>query len=667
MTKQPLTTEAAFKSAVEQAKSAAAAYYDTDAVKMTDVEYDGLLDLIQAAVEAHPDWDAEGLLDRVAGGQSTGGDVTHPVPMLSLGKAKTFEEVVDFARKTGEQQLLVEPKLDGLAVRAVYSAGALTLVATRGDGTTGEDVTDRARSITGLPVQLADAVDIEVRGEVFMSDADFDFSNSNRVAAGKPAFVNPRNATSGALRKADADYETRVSFASYDAFGPAVEGEPSYRARMLGVARLGVLTVGELLPSIGEVTGEVERLLADIEALGEQRATLGFPIDGAVIKIDSVPARDLLGSVGRTPRWAVAYKYPADTATTILRDIEIAVGRTGRITLRAVLDPVFVGGTTVTYATLHNPKFVTDADFRLGDTVYVYRAGDVIPRVSAVELSQRPADAAVWEPPAGCPNCGQPWDKSSLLWRCHTPECSTVGRIEYACSRDVLDIEGLSEALAEALVESGLVSDLADLFKLTAEQIAALPVGDGSRQVGAKVAAKIEAEIEKAKQQTLARFITSLGIRGTGNQIGRRLAKHFRSLEALRAASLEELTEVEGVGSEKAKLIDAGLRDLSDMIDRMLANGVSPQHSEDSAQAAADSPLAGKRVCVTGSVPGLSRNEANEAVERLGGTSVSSVSKTTDLLVAGEGAGSKAEKATSLGIPIMSAEEFAELVQGLGA
>lgn len=666
MTSQPFGTESEFKAAVNRAKAAAAVYYDSDRLEMTDAEYDALLESIEAAIEAHPEWDDEGLLDRVAGGQSAGGEVTHPIPMLSLGKAKTLEEVSDFAAKTGEV-LVVEPKLDGLAIRAVYTAGALTLVATRGDGTTGEDVTDRAYKISGLPAKLKQPLDVEVRGEVFMTDVDFDFSNSNRVAAGKPAFVNPRNATSGALRKADSEYEIRLSFAGYDAFGAPVDSEDSFVARMRSIAKLGVQTAAELVPSIGGATADLTQVVSEISALGEMRETLGFPIDGAVIKTDSIAARERLGAIARTPRWAVAYKYPADTATTILRDIEIAVGRTGRISLRAVLEPVFVGGTTVTYATLHNPKFVTDADFRLGDTVYVYRAGDVIPRVNAVDLSKRPATAEPWLPPEVCPNCGQAWDKSSLLWRCHTPECSTVGRIEYACSRDVLDIEGLSEALADALVEAGLVSDIADLFTLTAEQIAALPVGDGSRQVGAKVAAKVAAEIEKAKRQSLARVITSFGIRGTGSRIGRRLAAHFGSLEALRAASLDELTEVEGVGSEKGTLIFNGLRDMSDIIDRMLANGVTPQHSAAPALAAVeDSPIAGKRVCVTGAVPGLSRNEANEAVERLGGSSVSSVSKATDLVVVGEGAGSKAEKATALGIPIMPAEEFAALVRAAG-
>jgi DNA ligase (NAD+) len=414
--------------------------------------------------------------------------------------------------------------------------------------------------------------------------------------------------------------------------------------------------------SVGAATGIVAGDVRDqIAHYGETRSSLGFPIDGAVIKTDSLSERDRLGAVARTPKWAVAFKYAADVATTVLRDIEIAVGRTGRISLRAVLEPVFVGGTTITYATLHNPKFVTDADFRLGDTVFVYRAGDVIPRVNAVDLTHRQADSVRWEAPATCPDCGEAWDKSSLLWRCQTPECSTVGRIEYAASRDVLDIEGLSSAMATALVESGRVNDIADLFTLTAADIAALPVGDGSRQVGQKVAEKIIEGIEKAKSQSLARVITSLGIRKTGRTMGRRLAAQFNSLKALRAASIADLTAVEGIGSEKAAYIHSGLASMGPVIDRLEAFGVTSSQEAAVTAPAAGLPLAGLKVVVTGSVPGLSRGEANEAVEALGGVSTGSVSKTTDLVVVGDGAGSKAEKAEALGVKIMAAEDFAAL------
>lgn len=655
----PFLNQSEFDVAVQRAVAAAAAYYDTDAQLISDADYDALIERIEASVEANPDWDSAGLLDQVAGGQSVGGDVVHPTPMLSLAKAKNESEVETFmARLDGDA--VVEVKLDGMAVRAVYVAGQLDLVATRGDGSTGEDVTVQASRISGLPKELKSKIDLEVRGEVYMTDTDFDSANANRVASGKPAFVNPRNATAGSLRVTDAKYFAPMSFAAYDAMGESIGEFADHVSRMGFVASLGITTAMSLV-SGESLVRNAEKALARIQAIGNARAGLGFPIDGAVVKASNDAKRDELGSVSRTPRWAIAFKYPADVSTTVLRDIEVAVGRTGRISLRAVLDPVFVSGTTITFATLHNPKFVEDADFRIGDTVFVYRAGDVIPRVSAVDLSSRSDDSKRWVAPAGCPNCDQPWDKSSLLWRCHTPECSTVGRIEYAASRDVLDLEGFSTAMAEQLVESGLVDDVADLYALSVEQIAALPVGDGSRTVGQTVAKKIIKQIEASKSQPLARVITALGIRLTGRTMGRRLASHFGSMAAFQSATESQLAEVEGVGSEKARVIREGLTAMEDVISRLAAAGVTME-SEQTAPTTGSLPLSGKTVVVSGSVPGLSRNEANEWVERLGGKSSGSVSSKTSILVAGEGSGSKSAKAAELGVAIMSAEAFAELV-----
>lgn len=655
----PFTTEAEFDSAVLRAMSAAAAYYDTDAQLMSDAEYDALIERIEASVAVNPQWNADGLLEEVAGGQSVGGDVTHPVPMLSLAKAKNESEVEAFMSRL-EDMAVVEVKLDGMAVRAVYVDGKLDLVATRGDGSTGENVTSQASRISGLPAELDSKIDLEVRGEVYMTDRDFDEANVNRVASGKPAFVNPRNATAGSLRVNDAKYFAPMSFAAYDAMGKAVEKLDNHVSRMERIASMGIATAISLVDGQAEV-GDAAGALSRIKQIGAARATLGFPIDGAVVKASSDLKREQLGSVSRTPKWAVAFKYAADVSTTILRDIEVAVGRTGRISLRAVLDPVFVAGTTITFATLHNPKFVEDADFRIGDTVFVYRAGDVIPRVSAVDMSRRQAGSVKWVAPLGCPTCSQPWDKSSLLWRCRTPECSTVGRIEYASSRDVLDLEGFSTAMAEQLVESGLVNDVADLYSLTVDQIASLPVGDGSRSVGQTVAKKIVKQIEASKSQPLARVITALGIRLTGRTMGRRLAAHFGSMAAFQAASEAQLAEVEGVGSEKARVIREGLSSMSDVIDRLAAAGVTME-SDAPASQSGSLPLSGKTVVVSGSVPGLSRNEANEWVERLGGKSSVSVSSKTSILVAGEGSGSKSAKAAELGVTVMSAEAFAELV-----
>lgn len=661
---ETFSSKAEFEQAVQSAQAAARAYYDTDAQLMADAEYDRLLERIEVAMTEHPDWSDEGLLDDVAAGVSRGGDVVHPFPMLSLSKAKQREDIETFCA-TVAHAVVVEVKLDGMAVRAEYKRGQLALVATRGDGLTGEDVTAQAKDIAGLPSKLQRPLDLEVRGEVFMTNADFDVANANRVQSGKPAFVNPRNATAGTLRNRDLGYHAPMTFAAYDVSGQEVDDLDSHVGRMSIAFDLGVGVAAELLKHLKPAltTGLIstaEAALEFIDAINEVRSELDFPIDGAVVKVDSMAARERLGAASQTPRWALAFKYPADVATTILRDIEVSVGRTGNMSLRAVLEPVFVGGTTVTYATLHNPKFVTDAGFGIGDTVYVYRAGDVIPRVSAVAAR---GEGTRWVPPINCPSCGENWDHTSQVWRCRTPECSIVGRIDYAASRDVLDIDGLSTAMAEALVESGLVNDVADLFALSTEQIAGLRVGGATRVVGTQVAQKIIAQIAAAKGHPLGRVIAALGLRGTGRRMSRRLASQFGSIEVLCAASVAELSEVEGIGSEKSALIFEELKAAAPIIAKLKSAGVSMVDTSTEQSDSTNLPLAGEVVVVTGTVPGLSRNEANEAVEVLGGKSSGSVSAKTTLLVAGDGAGSKATKAQQLGIRIMPADEFAALFE----
>jgi DNA ligase (NAD+) len=666
----PYPTQQDYLNAVEQAKAAAAAYYDGDTLLLTDAEYDTILDQIAATEATQPTWTvAHGLLDAVAGGVSAGGDVTHPTPMLSLEKAADQGAVTKFVNALASRQatVVVEPKMDGLAIRAVYENGTLVLAATRGDGRTGEDVTAqilRTPGVTGLPATLDKPWTFEVRGEVYLTDDQFTVASDNRVnLAGKAPYANPRNAVAGALRNTDLGYEVPMSFAAYDLV-PTDGTKPDFdhhRLLMKQVASAGIQTAASLIPG-GDTefhnAGNVNKALDAIEAA---RDTLGFPIDGAVIKVDSLPERDRLGIGSRTPKWAVAYKYAPAEARSILRDIEVTVGRTGRISLRAVIDPVEVGGTVVTYATLHNPAFIEAQGLGIGSVVTVVRAGDVIPRVTAA-IGEQPDGLTPWTAPETCPQCSQPWNKSTLLWRCDTYECSVAGRISYALSRDVLDVDGASVSFAEAAAESGLVNDIADLYNLTVTQVAALPAGDG-RTIGEKNATKIVNGIQAAKAQPLNRQITALGIRLTGRTMGRRLAAHFGSLAALRAATVEELSQVEGVGPEKATVIRQGLDTMSPVIDRLIAAGITTETEQPDTPAGGGTlPFTGMTVVVSGSVPGLSRNEANEAVERLGGKSSSSVSKNTSLLVAGDGAGSKAAKAESLGVKVMPAEEFAALV-----
>lgn len=645
---ETITNKQSFLEAVTRAKDAAHSYYTSDTMTMSDAEYDALLDAIEETRSAHPDWDDSGLTTQVAGGVAVDGDVRHPAPMLSMAKATTLDAITQMVAGKG---YVVEPKLDGMAVRAEYVDGKLTLAATRGDGMTGEDITLQVRrGIRGLPTQLKMPFTGDIRGEIFMTDADFDEANARRVAGGKRAYVNPRNATSGALRDADPNLVAPMSFAAYDVAGAS----GSYRRTMAEIEALGIRTACNLVPDIGG-----KSLDEAVELLHQMRPTLGFPIDGAVVKLDSYAERERLGASSRAPRWAVAYKYPADTATTILRDIEISVGRTGRLGFRFVVDPVFVGGSTIQYATAHNADWIVEADLRIGDTVWVYRAGDVIPRITTADLTKRAPDSTPWEPPMECPQCGRVLDTSSVIWRCLSPECSVLGKIIYFCSRDCMDIEGIDTAISEALVSSGLVSTVADIYDLTVDDIANLSLGE-NRKVGNKVATKIMASIEASKSQPFNRVITALGIRSTGRSVGRWLAAAFVNMENLQMASVADIAQIDKLGDIKATNIVNGLRELADVIARLKAAGLSMEQ----AQQDNDLPLAGQTFVVSGAVPGYTRTTIAERIEALGGRASSSVSKDTTALITAETTTSKAMKAAQLGIRVIDPTDFVEMIDG---
>jgi DNA ligase (NAD+) len=651
-------TEAGFAAAVEQAQAAAKSYYDTGDVLMIDADYDALLDRIADARKAHPDWDDRGVTTRVAAGASGGGDVRHPVSMMSLGKVTGEDEVRAFVAGLGGDPCLVEVKLDGLAIRVEYESGRLALAALRGDGSTGENVTAQVlRGIAGLPARLGTGWTGEVRGEVYMTIGDFEAASANRVAAGGKAFINSRGAVAGSIRSADRTYETPMTFAAYDISGDFA----SHHERMARAVELGFPVAGRLATGEIQVAGDADAALAAIARIGELRRGLEFPLDGAVLTADLESTRRRLGSGSRTPYWAAAFKYPADTASTVLRDIEVRVGRTGRISLRAVLDPVFVDGTTITYATLHNPKFVADQGLAIGQTVAVWRAGDVIPRVTA-PIGEQPHGLTPWAPPETCPQCDQPWDKSSLLWRCHTASCSATNALEYWCSREAMDVEGAGEALCVALVNTGLANDVADLYTLTEDQLAELPVGNtkagGVVLLGKLNAAKVIASLEHSKTQPFNRVITGLGIRMTGRSVGRWLAARFKTMDALRAATVEEIAEIDKMGLIKAQHVVDGLAALSGVIDRLAAAGVTMGVTETTG----DKPLEGKTYVVSGSIPGYTRTTASERIEQLGGRASGSVSATTTALITSETTTAKAKKAAQLGVPIIDPAEFAELL-----
>lgn len=666
-----------FDQAVDRVRAAAAAYFAGEPLVMSDGDYDLLVARIAATVQRHDDWDHRGVLTKVAAGAVPRGEVVHTTPMLSLDKATTIDEVAAFLATLADSAAVVEVKLDGVAVRAQYRDGRLVRAATRGDGHSGEDVTAQVRrhgGVYGLPAVLSRPWTGEVRGEIYMTTADFEQANAVRVAHGKPAFANPRNAVAGVLRKQDLRYPVPMSFAAYAIVGDGLDTvaghlERMAEARALGLTTATALTV-EALPADtntwGTTIGEIESLITQI---GHQHDQLGYPIDGVVIKAASRHVRIMLGQGSHSPRWALAFKYPPDTAFSILRDIEVGVGRTGRASFRAVIDPVQVGGTTITYASLHHAAWITDQGLGLGSRVAVVRAGDVIPRVTAA-VGEQPDGVVAWQPPGTCPQCDQPWDTSTQLWRCTTPSCSVVSLLTYAASRDVWDIDGLGEEVATALVESGLVSSIADLFALTASQIATVPYPRrdfaapvaGVRHIGKPTATKLVAGIAAATSQPLARHITALGIRMTGRRMGRTLAAHFGTLDALRTATLDQLAEVEGVGPEKARSIHEGLRAHTEVLDRLVDAGITRRAESAPAGSA---PLAGQTVVITGAVQGMSRAQAQDAAAQLGATVSGSVSAKTDLLVVGSGSStrSKLVKAQEFGVESMPAEQFVALLE----
>ncbi|MFD8598331.1 NAD-dependent DNA ligase LigA [Kitasatospora sp. NPDC059646] len=673
-TASSLLSSADYADAVAAAVAASAAYYTDGSTPLGDDEYDALLRAITAYEDEHP---GEVLPDsptgKVAGG-AVRGDVPHSVPMLSLDNVFDAQELTDWAagleRRLGRPVAgwCVEPKLDGLAVAARYRAGRLVQMLTRGDGLAGEDITHAADAVLGLPAALTEPIDVELRGEVLLTTAQFEEANRIRLAHEAPAFAHPRSGAAGTLRAKDRPYRIELTFFAYDAIG--LDVDLSHSALLARLAVLGASTAAgtAAAPLRCETLDAVQQRIDEIAAL---RQALPFGIDGVVVKADTAADRHQAGSGSRAPRWAVARKLAAEHKVTRLLDVEWNVGRTGIIAPRAVLEPVVIDGVTVTYATLHNPADITRRDLMLGDLCYVFRAGDVIPRVEAPLADRRDGTQAPIVFPAACPRCGDEIDTSEQRWRCvRGRNCQAVASVIYAAGRDQLDIEGLGGTRAVQLVESGLVSDIADLFTLTREQLLALD------RMGETSTDNLLAAIETARSQPLNRVFCALGVRGTGRTMSRRIAAHFGSLAAIRAADAEALAEVPGIGTEKARVVAAELLELAPLLDKLTAQQVGTQVTEPQRPAAAGEaaaaaageagPLAGEAVVVTGSMTGplaaLSRNEMNELVERAGGKASSSVSKRTTLLVAGEKAGSKRTKAEELGIRILTPEDFAALL-----
>ncbi|WP_327321555.1 NAD-dependent DNA ligase LigA [Streptomyces sp. NBC_01210] len=695
-----LADAAAYTEAVGTATAAAAAYYATGESTLDDDAYDRLVRGIAAYEETHPDeMSAASPTGKVAGGAVVG-DVPHTVPMLSLDNVFSAEQLLSWTasveRRIGRpvEQWSVEAKLDGLAIAARYENGRLARLITRGDGSAGEDVSHAVGTIIGLPDRLAEPVTLEVRGEVLMTTEQFEHANTVRTEHGGAPFANPRNGAAGTLRAKDRQYTVEMTFFGYgvlplptsDADLAERMGEWPHSELMTYVAGLGVHTAETtaVAPRTLKTVDEVQARIDEIAAL---RPELPFGIDGIVIKADRAADQAAAGSGSRAPRWAIAYKLPAVEKVTTLLGVEWNVGRTGVIAPRAVLRPVEIDGSTVSYATLHNPADITRRGLRIGDQVMVYKAGDIIPRIEAPVAHLRTGDEQPIVFPEACPQCGSDIDTSEQRWRCvRGRNCRLVASVSYAAGRDQLDIEGLGATRVVQLVEAGLVADFADLFTLTRGQLLDLD------RMGETSTDNLLAAIDGARTRPLSRVFCALGVRGTGRSMSRRISRHFATMEHIRAADAEALQQVEGIGVEKAKVVVAELAELAPLIDRLTAAGVNmtepgatPPADADADADAADAadaeggeaggqaapaadagPLDGMTVVVTGAMTGalekLSRNQMNELIERAGGKSSSSVSKRTSLLVAGENAGSKREKAVQLGTRIVAPDEFADLV-----
>ncbi|MEU9870831.1 NAD-dependent DNA ligase LigA [Actinomadura sp. NPDC048021] len=685
MSDTPARTEigdrAAYAAAVQTAVAASAAYYGEGDSPLDDDAFDRLVRGIAAYEAEHPDEVLpESPTGKVAGGAVVG-DVPHTVPMLSLDNVFSEEGLrtwaARLARRLGREVAAwsVEPKLDGMAISARYRDGRLVRLVTRGDGAAGDDVSHCTGMILGLPGRLSRPLTVELRGEVLMTRAQFEAANAARTAAVGTTFANPRSAAAGTLRTRDHPYEVEMTFFTYGALpADGTDGETAARLRDLPHSRVMELVAGlganttAATSAPGITATSIERVLERIEEIAALRAELDFGIDGIVVKADAAADQADAGLSSRAPRWAIAYKLPAVEKITRLLDVEWNVGRTGVIAPRAVLEPVEVDGSTVTYATLHNAADIERRGLMIGDHVTVYKAGDVIPRVEAPVVHLRTGRERPVEIPAACPRCGDGIDASQQRWRCvRGRACHAVVSVRYAVARDQFDIEGLGEGRIDQLIREGLITDFADLFTLTYDQVIAL------ERMGETSTTALLAAIEGAKAKPLSKVFCALGVRGTGRSMSRRIARHFGTMDAIRAADAEALQEVEGVGPERAAVLVAEIAELAPLIDKLAAAGVTMTEpgaagpaGREAGAGAPDLPLAGMSVVVTGAMSGplggLSRDQVNELVERAGGTASSSVSARTSLVVAGEKAGSKRAKAERLGIEIVTPEELAARV-----
>jgi len=647
-------------------------YYNQDDPEISDYEYDQLMQKLETLENKYPEFLIADSPTQIIGGEAkreAGVLVKHDVPMHSLQDVFSREAVEEFVASLQAElenpEFVVEEKIDGLSLALRYENGVLTTAITRGDGLIqGEDVTENARVIQDVKKKLKDSLPyFEIRGEVYMSKAAFAAVNENQELLGKKPFANPRNCAAGTLRQLDSKItkERSLSLFVFNLQKAAGREFATHTEAYAFMKKQGIKVIDNY-----KICHTVEEVLQEIDEIAERRAELAYPIDGAVVKLNSLADREKLGATSKNVRWAIAYKYPPEEKETILRQIELSVGRTGRITPTAVFDPVQLCGTSVERATLHNQDFIDQLDVRLGDTICVYKAGEIIPKIRAVIKEKRPADAVVFHIGAVCPACGSAAvrEENTADIKCTNPNCPAQleQHIVNFVSRSAMDIKGFGIAYVKSLIDGGYVKNIADIYRLKERRDELIVAGIIGKE---KNTDKLLAAIAASKDNEPQMLLTGLGIANIGKAGARELMLHFRSIEKLSQATVEEIKEVRDIGEISAEAIQAYFADAENkaMLEALRQAGVN---MELAVLPMLEQSLAGKTFVVTGTLPTLGRTEAAELIQSHGGRVSGSVSKKTDYVLAGEAAGSKLTKAEQLGIPVLSEAELQAMLAGEG-
>ena len=640
-------------------------YYDDDNPEISDFEYDMLMLELRNLENKYPEFISNDSLTQKVGGTTKEGfsKVTHIVPLQSLQDVFDFESIHSFDEKMkksaedNNKQLsyVVETKIDGLSVSLEYEKGKFVRGATRGNGLIGEDITQNLKTIKNIPMELKEPVDIIVRGEVFIGSKEFEVLNSKRELEDEPLFANARNAAAGSLRQLDSNITAQRPLDIY-IFNVQKSEDINFKSHYESLLYLEKL--GFNVNPVKILCNNVNEVISAIEKIGQDRQNLSFGIDGAVVKVDDLELRSIIGQTAKVPKWAIAYKYPPEKKETILKDIICQVGRTGVITPLAILEPVVVAGSTISKTTLHNEDFIKEKDIKIGDHIYIQKAGDVIPEVVEVIKEKRTGKELEFEMPQICPVCGAPVirEEGEAATRCIGIECParTLRNIVHFASREAMNIDGLGEAIIEQLLQNKLIENISDIYYLKLEDIASL------KKDGKKFAQNLIDAINASKQNDLDKLICGLGIRNVGSKLAKVLAKNFKTMENLMNASIINLNSIDEVGEIIANNIYNFFKQEQtiDLIEKLKQANVNMNYLK---QVSTDERFAGKVFVLTGSLEKYTRDEVSEIIENFGGKTSSSVSKKTDYVLAGEDAGSKLRKANELGIKVITEQEFEDM------